>query len=40
MQIMAEQGAPVMAGEQTQGALVEEQKEQEYTRDNLEAMNK
>lgn len=41
MQIMAEQGAPVLAGaEAQQGAIVEEQKEQEYTRDNMEAMNK
>ena len=41
MQIMEEQGAPVLAGaEAQQGAIVEEQKEQEYTRDNMEAMNK
>lgn len=41
MQIMAEQGAPVLAGaESQQGAIVEEQKEQEYTRDNMEAMAK
>lgn len=39
MQIMAEQGQPVMgAMENEQGAIVEEQKEQEYTRDNAEAM--
>jgi hypothetical protein len=41
MQIMAEQGAPVLAGaESQQGAIVEEQKEQDYTRENIEAMNK
>ena len=41
MQIMAEQGAPVLAGaEAQQGAIVEEQKEQEYTRDNLAELNK
>lgn len=40
MQIMAEQGAPVMAGEQTQGAIVEEQKEQEYTKNNLQEESK